>query len=86
MVLVAPSRLDATAGAGSNNAALAAARAADLVALPCRPTILDHETVASTATRVHDVAQVLRDRCLMAVPPTTSRPTCTRSSMHRLNR
>ena len=44
--------------AGSDNAALAAARVADLVVLPCRPAILDLETVANTAARVRDVAQV----------------------------
>ena len=50
--------IDTPPRAGSDNAALAAARAADLVVLPCRPAILDLETVASTAARVRDVAQV----------------------------
>ena len=48
--------IDTPPRAGSDNAALAAARAADLVVLPCRPAILDLETVASTAARVRDVA------------------------------
>lgn len=50
--------IDTPPRAGSDNAALAAARTADLVVLPCRPAILDLETVASTAARVRDVAQV----------------------------
>ena len=50
--------IDTPPRAGSDNAALAAARTADLVVLPCRPAILDLETVASTAARVRDVAPV----------------------------
>ena len=50
--------IDTPPRAGSDNAAIAAARVADLVVLPCRPAILDLETVASTAARVRDVAQV----------------------------
>ncbi|MDD9988840.1 MAG: ParA family protein [Spirochaetaceae bacterium] len=50
--------IDTPPRAGSDNAAIAAAKVADLVVLPCRPAILDLETVASTAARVRDVAQV----------------------------
>ena len=39
-------------GAGSDNAAQAAARVADLVLLPCRPSVLDVEAVADTAAPV----------------------------------
>ena len=40
---------------GADNAALAAARVADLVLLPCRPSVLDVEAVADTAARVRAV-------------------------------
>ena len=49
--------LDTPPRAGSDNAALAAARAADLVLLPCRPAILDLEAVAATLERVRSVTQ-----------------------------
>ena len=44
--------LDTPPRAGSDNAAQAAARAADLVLLPCRPAILDLEAVAATLDRI----------------------------------
>ena len=49
--------IDTPPRAGSDNAALEAARAADLVLLPCRPAILDLEAAASTAKRIHSVTR-----------------------------
>ena len=47
--------IDTPPRAGSDNAAQAAARVADLVLLPCRPSVLDVEAVADTAARVRAV-------------------------------
>ena len=47
--------IDTPPRAGSDNAAQAAARVADLVLLPCRPSVLDVEAVAATAARVRAV-------------------------------
>ena len=49
--------VDTPPRAGSDNAALEAARAADLVLLPCRPVILDLEAIASTAERIRSVTR-----------------------------
>ena len=47
--------IDTPPRAGSDNAAQVAARVADLVLLPCRPSVLDVEAVADTAARVRAV-------------------------------
>ena len=47
--------IDTPPRAGSDNAAQVAARVADLVLLPCRPSVLDVEAVAVTAARVRAV-------------------------------
>ena len=47
--------IDTPPRAGSDNAAQVAARTADLVPLPCRPSVLDVEAVADTAARVRAV-------------------------------
>ena len=47
--------IDTPPRAGSDNAAQVAARVADLVLLPCRPSVLDVEAVAATAARVRAV-------------------------------
>ena len=47
--------IDTPPRAGSDNAAQAAARVADLVLLPCRPSVLDVEAAADTAARVRAV-------------------------------
>ena len=47
--------IDTPPRAGSDNAAQAAARVADLVLLPCRPSVLDVEAIADTAARVRAV-------------------------------
>ena len=44
--------LDTPPRAGSDNAAQAAARAADVVMIPCRPAILDLEAVAASVERI----------------------------------
>ena len=44
--------IDTPPRAGSDNAAQAAARAADLVVIPCRPAILDLEATAATAESI----------------------------------
>ena len=44
--------IDTPPRAGSDNAAQVAARVADLVLLPCRPSVLDVEAAADTAARV----------------------------------
>ena len=47
--------IDTPPRAGSDNAAQVAARVADLVLLPCRPSVLDMEAAADTAARVRAV-------------------------------
>ena len=47
--------IDTPPRAGSDNAAQAAAKLADLVLLPCRPSVLDVEAIADTAARVRAV-------------------------------
>ena len=47
--------IDTPPRAGSDNAAQAVARMADVVLLPCRPSVLDVEAVADTAARVRAV-------------------------------
>ena len=49
--------IDTPPRAGADNAALEAARAADVVLLPCRPAILDLEAVASTVERIRSVTR-----------------------------
>ena len=50
--------------------AVAAARAADLVVVPCRPAVYDLETVAATAELVRAVAPATRLLCVLnGVPP-----------------
>ena len=50
--------------------AVAAARAADLVVVPCRPAVYDLETVAATADLVRAVAPATRLLCVLnGVPP-----------------
>ena len=61
--------IDTPPRAGSDNAAQAAARVADLVLLPCRPSVLDVEAVADTAARVRAVTAAPVVAVLMACPP-----------------
>ena len=50
--------------------AVAAARAADLVVVPCRPAVYDLETVSATADLVRAVAPATRLLCVLnGVPP-----------------
>ncbi len=50
--------------------AVAAAKAADLVLIPCRPAVYDLETVAATADLVRAVAPATRLLCVLnGVPP-----------------
>ena len=50
--------------------AVAAARAADLVVVPCRPAVYDLETVAATVDLIRVVAPAVRFLCVLnAVPP-----------------
>ena len=52
----------------SESASLAAARAADLVLIPCRPSILDLRAIGSTVDLVN-LAQAQASIVLNAVPP-----------------
>ena len=61
--------IDTPPRAGSDNAAQVAARVADLVLLPCRPSVLDVEAVADTAARVRAVTAAPVVAVLMACPP-----------------
>ena len=73
--------LDAAAGQGVHLAvvdtaprveqsAVAAARAADLVVVPCRPAVYDLETVAATVDVIRAVAPATRFLCVLnGVPP-----------------
>ena len=55
---------------GSSKSAVAAAKAADLVLIPCRPAVYDLETVAATADLVRAVAPATRLLCVLnGVPP-----------------
>ena len=56
--------IDTPPRAGSDNAAQAAAKVADLVLLPCGPSVLDVEAVADTSARVRAVtARCSWSRC-----------------------
>lgn len=47
--------IDTPPRTGSDNAAQAAAKAADLVLIPCRPSVLDVEAIVDTADRVRAI-------------------------------
>lgn len=59
----------------SETAALEAARAADLVIVPCRPQIVDLETVPTTTQLLALARDPLAVAVLVAVPPRGQRPT-----------
>ena len=61
--------IDTPPRAGSDNAAQAAAKVADLVLLPCRPSVLDVEAVADTAARVRAVTSAPVVALLTACAP-----------------
>ena len=88
--------LDAAAGQGVDLAvvdtaprveqsAVAAARAADLVVVPCRPAVYDLETVAATLDLVRAVAPDTRFLCVLnGVPPRGPRQPQARRLLHDL--
>ena len=88
--------LDAAAGQGVDLAvvdtaprveqsAVAAARAADLVVVPCRPAVYDLETVAATLDLVRAVAPETRFLCVLnGVPPRGPRQPQARRLLHDL--
>ena len=87
-----PRVLDAAAGEGVELAvvdtaprveqsAVAAARAADLVVVPCRPAVYDLETVVGTLDVIRAVAPGVRTVCVLnGVPPRGPREGCAPSS------
>ncbi len=65
--------------------AVAAARAADLVVIPCRPAVYDLETVAATVDLIRAVAPAARFLCVLnGVPPRGPRQPQARQLLHDL--
>ena len=63
--------------------AVAAARAADLVVIPCRPAVYDLETVAATVDLIRAVAPAARFLCVLnGVPPRGPRQPQARQLLH----
>ena len=66
----------------SETAALEAARAADLVIVPCRPQIVDLETVPTTIQVLALARDPLAVAVLVAVPPRGQRADQARRAIH----